>query len=458
MNLRPLALAAFLLTAPAAAADVTQVFLSQATSGTSTVVDTGRAAYVNIQLICSSVVGTVDVQTSLDGTTYDTYLTLTDPASQTKTIPSRPYTKLVFTRTSGTITAAYIDAVRLPFGNTTMIGATALTPGIGGLVPPAAAGDQAKALLGDGTWGTISGGLTSPVGVTDGGTGGTSASAARTNLGLVIGTDVAAAAHGVTTGYVPYGSSSTALAASQIQRVDSNTIRITNTNSTGILEICGYYVDASNYACTRIGNNGSNLMHVTNRYAGTGSTMGAGGMAIGPETGGDNRIFGSGSLRFRVTSAGFLPEGNGLYDIGNTSGNYPRIVMTTHGLQGGDSVALVDATATNFLQVPVASNGYEGFTLHYTIRATDGTNQQIRQGSVKVSVMNQGGTETCAFGTADEVINASTGTLTVAFDCTAGTNTVMLRANADTSLASTTSFTIESFPILTSGVAVTTPQ
>jgi len=143
----------------------------------------------------------------------------------------------------------------------------------------------------------------------------------------------------------------------------------------------------------------------------------------------------------------------GVYGAGSTYGQ-----LNVGTIQQSYSKALVDATATDVVQVPVASNSYEGFTLDYTIFATDATDYQVRQGSVPVAVLNVGGTETCVFGTATEAVNASAGTLTVAFDCTAGTNTVMVRANANTSLASTTIFTIQQRINLTSGTAVLVPQ
>jgi len=143
----------------------------------------------------------------------------------------------------------------------------------------------------------------------------------------------------------------------------------------------------------------------------------------------------------------------GIYGAGSTYGQ-----LNVGTIQQSYSKALVDATATDVVQVPVAKNSYEGFTMDYTIFATDATDYQVRQGSVPVAVLNVGGTETCVFGTATEAVNASAGTLTVAFDCTAGTNTVMVRANANTSLASTTVFTIQQRINLTSGTAVLVPQ
>lgn len=135
----------------------------------------------------------------------------------------------------------------------------------------------------------------------------------------------------------------------------------------------------------------------------------------------------------------------------------PTQAYTQTGVQVSNSKALVDATATAFSRVAVANNSYEGGVLHYTIFATDATDYQNRSGSVPFAIRNLGGTETCTFGTASDAYDG-TGTLTVTWDCAAGTDTVDLRANANTSLASTTIFTIQARVDLTSGTATVTPQ
>lgn len=178
-----------------------------------------------------------------------------------------------------------------------------------------------------------------------------------------------------------------------------------------------------------------------------------------------------------VQAGGFSTVGDsfGLYDDGYAGAPYLTIKaggeiawpltagsatqrINDKGLQISQSKALVDATATAFSRVAVASNSYEGGVLHYTIFATDATDYQNRSGSVSFSVLNVGGTETCVFGTAADAVNVSAGTLTVTWDCAAGTDTVDLRATADTSLASTTIFTIQARVDLTSGIATVTPQ
>lgn len=56
------------------------------------------------------------------------------------------------------------------------LGASSMQSGSSGLVPPPNRGEQDKVLKGDGTWGIVS--------ISAGGTGATTAEAARTNLGI----------------------------------------------------------------------------------------------------------------------------------------------------------------------------------------------------------------------------------------------------------------------------------
>ena len=107
---------------------------------------------------------------------------------------------------------------------------------------------------------------------------------------------------------------------------------------------------------------------------------------------------------------------------------------------GAAEKTLTDATATAFVQVPVASGDVVGGQVVYEIYVTNGTDYQIIDGSFNFSAANKAGTETVNIGT---VVNESkvttSGTLTVTFDAdTSPTNAINLRANADTSLTPTT--------------------
>ena len=248
-----------LLVGLSAEAQVRTVWTNQAATATSSAYDTGRAQHTNIQIIGSSVVGTVDIEKSNDCSTWTNHQTLTDPSNTFLTLPSWACTRLVFTRTSGTITLATIEPVRTGRSGT-MVGATSGAAGVGGLVPPPQAGDEAKTLLGDGTWGAGGGGSGDITGVTLTGTAPVTVTGSPCASGacvlavsltnMAIGTNLQAwdadldglaglgngypyrasatwAVSSPTTGNVPYASAA-GLVDSPLFRVDANTMAQVN--------------------------------------------------------------------------------------------------------------------------------------------------------------------------------------------------------------------------------------
>jgi hypothetical protein len=98
------------------------------------------------------------------------------------------------------------------------------------------------------------------------------------------------------------------------------------------------------------------------------------------------------------------------------------------------TTALADAAATNAVSLTLATNSGSGGVLIYTITANSGGSWQSRSGSIPFAAINQSNVATCTLGTASDVM-AGSGTLTVTFTCDASPGTsVILRANADTSL------------------------
>lgn len=634
---RVLAALCLLLGLSTVEAQVTTVWTNQAATATSSAIDTGRAQHVNIQITGSSVVGTVAIQRSNDCSTWSSYLTLTDPANEFRTVPSWACTRLVFTRTSGTVTLATIEPVRTG-RNGTMVGATSGADGVGGLVPLPAAGDEAKCLLGDGTWGTcgsggsgdvesvtltgtapvtvtgspcasadcaftlaltgvtldangwtqsvpvtggdankgyawtvatdggypdfgmslVLGGLTltgddqefharkqitvhanasggaidgfcfekaaaevcmvfdftgnvlqlptvalaNPLAVADGGTGvasfgqntvlagptsggagtataralvagdlptvpvssggtgGTDASTARTNLGLVIGTDVqayslnlaglAGLSNGIpwrnstwavtspTDGTVPYYTAAGGLLSTEQTRVAQDSYAQRRGTNAQTAEWCMTYTDASNYACLRYSNSGT-VQQLMTRTAGTGTTSNAGGFQVGAATGGI-LFYASNALTARLLSTNFMPETGDAIDLGNAANPGWKTLYLARGQQGSKSKALTESTATSFLRMAIPSGSSRGIKVTYTVRAADATDFQSLSGEVWLDGSNKAGT--ISVGTISErqaTCACSTGTLTATITVVdAGSGNLEIKADATSSLTQTT--------------------
>jgi len=257
----------------------------------------------------------------------------------------------------------------------------------------------------------------------------------------------------VSTGVIPYNSGAGVQADTELTRVAQDSYRQVRGTNAQTMAWCMTFTDASNYSCLRY-NSSSNVQQLMTDAIGSGA--GTNGLRIGTVS--NDIRFWVGADRVQISSSQMYPTTSDAMDLGHVSSLPFKSLYLARSIQGSKSKALVDATATNLWQVAVANNSYEGLNLDYTIFATNGTDRQTLVGSVKVAINNNGGTETCVFSTPSEAVNPSTGTLAVTWDCTAGTDTVMIRATADTSLASTTTFTAESRINLTSGTATVTPQ
>jgi len=100
---------------------------------------------------------------------------------------------------------------------------------------------------------------------------------------------------------------------------------------------------------------------------------------------------------------------------------------------------LVSATPTEFVRITMAATGHQGGICEYCVQANDGSNQQVRCGSIPFTFINESSTEACTVGTTSDSDGTPTGTLTAAITAaSASNNTCGLLANADSSLAETT--------------------
>lgn len=101
---------------------------------------------------------------------------------------------------------------------------------------------------------------------------------------------------------------------------------------------------------------------------------------------------------------------------------------------------LTESSATDVVQVDVASSTTTGFIVDWTVEANDSTDFQARRGSTYFVAVNKAGTETCtAADVGTPQVAVSTGTLTNTVACsTTPTNGVMVTMNAVSSLTQTT--------------------
>jgi hypothetical protein len=116
--------------------------------------------------------------------------------------------------------------------------------------------------------------------------------------------------------------------------------------------------------------------------------------------------------------------------------NYQSVGLS--GLTGRFTKALTDGVATSVVIIPVpAATSISGEML-YTVHAKDGTNTQTRSGRIIWNGVAEGTTATCVIGTAEELDNTPTGTLTAAITCTSpANNQIQLLINAASSLTET---------------------
>lgn len=105
-------------------------------------------------------------------------------------------------------------------------------------------------------------------------------------------------------------------------------------------------------------------------------------------------------------------------------------------------ITLTDATATNIVTITLPTlTGASGF-IDYEAFAADGTNVQVRRGTLAFSVVNKAAAYTSESSIVNEGVSASSGTFTCTFDFSNGSNQTTLRANCDTSLTATSLYLV----------------
>lgn len=105
---------------------------------------------------------------------------------------------------------------------------------------------------------------------------------------------------------------------------------------------------------------------------------------------------------------------------------------------------LTDGTAISLFEVDLGPLTACAMVVNYAVYASDGTNMQVRSGSIRFSAVNKSGTIITESFISSEGVAPSIGTLTVDWSLVAGTNKVTVKALADSSLSANTFYIIYS--------------
>lgn len=173
---------------------------------------------------------------------------------------------------------------------------------------------------------------------------------------------------------------------------------------------------------------------------------------------GSNLVFTTGTGQAEFTPS--VRMGNGAVFVSSSNGDLTFGQNTSVMWQDGGSANagtsiiglhgqfknLTESSATNVVQIPVASGSFVGGVLNYTVVASDGTDHQARSGTIQFQMVNKAGTETCTIATTRDQetedgssIAASAGTLTYTWTTdTTPSNACNLALNAVSSLSQTT--------------------
>ena len=145
----------------------------------------------------------------------------------------------------------------------------------------------------------------------------------------------------------------------------------------------------------------------------------------------------------------FFPGASDTYELGTSSagGINWRYSRVSRSLIGSKSTALADNTKKAFATLTVAAGAYGGGDIIYTLYCADASDRVTQSGRLPISVQNTGGTETCAVGTpitSGDSTNNAKAFSTVTFTCAdGGTNMVQYEVQADCSIVTPTTLTIE---------------
>lgn len=106
---------------------------------------------------------------------------------------------------------------------------------------------------------------------------------------------------------------------------------------------------------------------------------------------------------------------------------------------------IVDGSATDLFTIACGSGLMAGGFIDFLVRASNGTDHQAIAGRAAFACVNKAGTHTgtITYTTAPEAKAVSSGTLTLSFTITTGTNLMTVAVQPTGSLTETTPYTIE---------------
>ncbi len=99
---------------------------------------------------------------------------------------------------------------------------------------------------------------------------------------------------------------------------------------------------------------------------------------------------------------------------------------------------LIDETAVSIFEVDLSNLTSTAMVLNYALHASDGTNVQVRSGSIRFSAVNKNGTIVTESFIDTEGIAPSVGTLTVLWQIINGIDKITIQATGNTSLTANT--------------------
>lgn len=146
-----------------------------------------------------------------------------------------------------------------------------------------------------------------------------------------------------------------------------------------------------------------------------------------------------------TVTASIVPNVGGSLSVGGTAATFRNLYLERL-TQGSYTRALSEGAATELFSLAVpqtAGSNQADAVVYWSVYATDGTESQLRRGSMYIAAVNKAGTETCGVGDiGTTVVAVSSGTLTCTASCITGLTDVVQPALSCTSSLSQTTLAV----------------